>query len=107
MYRIQVKYLEHLQKYLQKYHKYGINLNSKKYTFVVTLSILFDHIIYKKGLQVDLTKIQAIIALLPPKYLKRMCEFIDSISYYWRFVHNFTNISQVLKNLIKSNIKYI
>jgi hypothetical protein len=49
----QFEHLQHLKQIFKRYKKYGVSLNPKKSTFVVTKGKLLGHIISKYGILVD------------------------------------------------------
>ena len=56
-----------------------MRLNSKKCTFGVTAGKLLGFIITQKGIEVDPTKIKAILEMQPPKSEKEVRSFLGKI----------------------------
>src|ERR1700733_135074 len=55
------QHLDHLRQVFIKCRKYGISLNPKKSLFGLEKGKLLGHIISKDGIQIDITRIQAIL----------------------------------------------
>ena len=60
-------HFEALDKFLARLEKYNLRLNPKKCIFGVTSGKLLEHIVSKKGIEVDLDKIKAIQEMSVPK----------------------------------------
>lgn len=61
------------------------------------------YIVNKNGLQVDPEKIQAIIAIPPPKTVSEVRRFLGLASWYRRFVPQFSTVIAPLSNLLRKN----
>ena len=59
------------------------------------------HIIYKHGIAMDPTKIQAIIKWSPPKNIHEVFSFLGLASFYQKFVLGFSGTIVPLTNLTK------
>ena len=67
MFGLLKKHVEALRPMLAKCRHHQISLNLKKCIFCVPFGILLGHIVCKKGLMVDPSKIAIIVNLPPPK----------------------------------------
>ena len=50
--------------------------------------ILLGHVVSKNGLEVDLDKVKAILALTAPKNVREIQGFLECVGYYRRFIKN-------------------
>jgi hypothetical protein len=58
--------LENLDKVLQRYEEKYLVLNWEKYHFMVRKGIVLEHLVSKRGIEVDKAKIEVIERLSPP-----------------------------------------
>lgn len=64
------------------------------------------HIITSKGIRANPAKIEAIRCRQPPQDLKQLLSFIQTCSWYRRFINDFAKIIQPLTNLTRKNVKW-
>ena len=57
---------------LDKMEQFSLPLNPKKCAFGVTFGKFLGYIIFVKGIEVDLEKVQAIMEMPPPHSIKQM-----------------------------------
>jgi hypothetical protein len=79
-------HIECLRLMLDKYRQCQIDLNMKKCIFFSPFGVLLGHIVCKKGLLVDPSKITIIVDLLPPTIVKQLCTALGHIGYYMKFI---------------------
>ena len=65
------------------------------------------HVISKKGILVDPTKIDAILQWEIPKKVTEIRSFLGLAGYYHRFVENYSCISLPLTRLTRKDVKFI
>ena len=83
------KHVEALRLMLAKCRQHQISLKLKKCIFCVPFGILLGHIVCKKGLLVDPTKITIIVNLPPPKSFKQLCTTLGHAGYYRKFIKGY------------------
>ena len=71
----------HLKQIFERCRKYDISLNHNKCMFVVTEGKLLGHVIYKKGISIDLERIKAIENIPLPHNKKGMQSFMGTINF--------------------------
>jgi hypothetical protein len=81
--------IEVLRLILDRCRQFHISLNLKKCIFCAPFGILLGHVICKKGLVVDLTKIAVILDLQPPISLINLRETMGHTQYYIKFNKNY------------------
>ena len=61
-----------LRKFFERLRKYNMRLNPAKCTFGVTSRKLLSYVISSRGIEIDPTKIKAILSMPPPKIEKQI-----------------------------------
>ena len=64
-------HLQHLTKAFLKCRKFGISLNPKKFHFAMEEGNLLGHIIYERGIKIDIDRVAAIQQIGLPRNKKR------------------------------------
>ena len=64
------------------------------------------HVVSKDGIQVDTKKIEGIIVWLRPTTVTEVRSFLSLISYYRRFVKDFSKVPVPLARLTQKNVKF-
>ncbi|KAG5861485.1 hypothetical protein JTB14_004953 [Gonioctena quinquepunctata] len=59
------------------------------------------------GIKPDPNKVRAILEREPPTDVKQVMSFIQTCSWFRRFIENFANVSRSLTSLLKKNAKWI
>ena len=67
---------------LERCQQHNISLNLKKCIFCPPFGILLGHIVCKKGMLVDPTKIAIIVDLHTPTMVKQLMETLGHTGYY-------------------------
>ena len=94
-------HVECLIKCFEHCKKYGISINTAKSEFIVPQGRLAGHIVSKEGIAVDSNKVAVILTLPIPKHITGVKGFLDSTSYYRRFIHFYAEIAKPLTHLTK------
>jgi hypothetical protein len=80
---------------------YKLRLNLQKCTFGVTIGKLLGHLVSSRGIKVDLTKIKAILDMLPTKTEKEVQGFLGKLQYISRFISRLTSKCEPIFKLLK------
>jgi hypothetical protein len=98
-------FLTKLKKVLRRCEEKNIVLNWEKCHFMVTNGIVLGHIVSSIEIEVDKFKIELIVNLSIPKYIKDVKSFLRHAGFYKRFIKDFSVISKSLCNLLtKDNV---
>lgn len=97
------EHLLHLEKTFQQLSKFGLRAHRDKCHFGCPEVKYLGHIITKKGLNVDPAKIDAIVSIPEPANIKTLLSFIQTCSWYRRFIPKFADTIQPLTKLTKKN----
>jgi hypothetical protein len=100
-------HLDHLRAIFLRCRFYRIRLNPHKCIFVVESGRLLGFIVSKDGIRVDPLKIQAIIALPPPKNLTQLQSLQGKANFLRRFICNYDEITKGFMRLLQKNVPFI
>ena len=78
--------LLNLEVVLKKCEEKGLVLNWEKCNFMVPSSIVLGHVVLKKGINVDQSKIDLISNFPIPKIVKDVRSFLGHAGFYRRFI---------------------
>ena len=99
-------HIECLRLMLDKCRQCQISLNLKKCIFFSPFGVLLGHIVCKKGLLVDPSKIAIIVDLSPPTLVRQLCTVMGHIGYYRKFIKGYTQIKTPMEKLLKKDSKF-
>lgn len=86
--------------------RYQIVLNLKKCLFCVPFEILLGHVVSKKGLMVDPSKIIIIVNLEAPRGVKQLHATLGHTRYYPKFIKAYAQITTPMEKLLKKDTTY-
>ena len=73
---------------------------------MVTQGIVLDHIVSKKGIEVDKAKVELISNLPNHKCVKDIRSFLGHVEFYRRFIRDFSAIARPLCNLFAKDVPF-
>jgi hypothetical protein len=100
-------HIDHLRAIFLRCRFYRIRLNPHKCIFVVESGRLLGFIVSKDGIRVDPLKIQAILALPPPKNLTQLQSLQGKANFLRRFICNYAEITKGFMRLLQKNVPFI
>jgi hypothetical protein len=74
---------------LDRCRKFHISLNLKKCVVFAPFGILLGHVVCKRGLLVDPSKIAVILELPPPTLVRNLRETLGHMGYYRKFIKGY------------------
>ena len=80
-----------------------LKLNSQKCTFGVTTRKLLGFLMSDRGVEVDPSKIKAILDMPPPKSEKEIRGFLGQLQYISRFIAKLTSIYELIFKILRKN----
>ncbi|XP_020205931.1 uncharacterized protein K02A2.6-like [Cajanus cajan] len=98
--------LKNLNTILRRCVETNLVLNWEKSHFMVTEGIVLGHKISRRGIEVDLAKVEVISKLPPPKNVKGIRSFLGHAGFYRRFIQDFSKIAKLLSNLLVKDVKF-
>ena len=72
---------------MSKLAQMGGQLNMAKCHIGQTQVVLLGHVVSAAGIQVDPSKVKALLALSLPTTVKKLTSFIQKVRYFGRFIH--------------------
>ena len=98
--------LENLRRVLERCKEKNLVLNWEKCHFMVTQGIVLGHIVSREGIQVDKVKVDLISNLPTPKCVKDIRSFLGNVTFYRRFIRDFSAIARPLCNLLAKDVNF-
>ncbi|XP_049882138.1 uncharacterized protein LOC126378061 [Pectinophora gossypiella] len=99
------QHLQDLKEVFEKLKLFKLRANREKCIFGCSKIKYLGHIIVPEGIETDEEKITAILNRPEPKNLKQLISFLQTASWYRRFIENFADIARPLTNLTKKQTK--
>ncbi|XP_074300650.1 putative mitochondrial protein AtMg00860 [Silene latifolia] len=94
-------HLRALGKFFQRLRKYNMRLNPQKCAFGVTSGKLLGHIISHRGIELDPSKIKAIMEMPHPETEKEIPGFLGRVQYISCFIAKLTMICEPIFKKLK------
>ena len=94
-------HLGYLMKTFERCREMNLKLHSGKCFLGMESGVLLGHVVSKNGLEVDLDKVKAILALTAPKNVREIRRFLGCVGYYRRFIKDYARKALPLTELLK------
>jgi hypothetical protein len=98
---------EHLKKVLDILREKKLFAKLKKCEFWLKKVSFLGHVVSGDGIEVDPSKIEAVVKWERPTNVHEIRSFLGLASYYRRFVKGFSTLSGPLTALTKKNVRYV
>ena len=99
-------HLPALRKFFERLRKYHMRLNPQKCTFGVTAGKMLGFMITTRGIEVDPSKIKAILEMEPPQTEKGVRSFLGKVQFISRFIAKLTTTCEPLFHLLKKDTPF-
>src|SRR5260221_13135983 len=96
----------HVREVLRCLHKAGLYTNLKKCKFHTDTMEYLRFILSPKGLQMDPTKVSTIQDWPEPQKVRDVQAFLMFTNFYWRFIHDYLEMTHPLNHLCKKSIPW-
>ena len=96
-------HIVNLRKFFERIKEYRLRVNPQKCTFGVTFRKLLGFLVSDRGLEVDPSKIKAILEMPPPKNEKKIKGFQGRLQYIIRFIAKLTSTCKPIFKLLRKN----
>ncbi|KAJ9542484.1 hypothetical protein OSB04_028990 [Centaurea solstitialis] len=98
--------LNNLTKILKRCIETNLVLNYEKCHFMVSHGLILGHVVSKKGIEVDKSKIDVIKTLPYPTCVREVRSFLGHAGFYRRFIKNFSKITRPLCCLLQKDADF-
>ena len=92
-----------LRKFFKRIKEYRLRLNPQKCTIGVTKGKLLNFLVSDRGIEVDPSKIKAILEMPPPKSEKEIRGFLGQLQYISQFIAKLTSTYEPIFKLLRKN----
>ena len=92
-----------VRKFFERIKEYRLRLNPQKYTFGVIAGKLLGFLVSDRGIEVNPSKIKAILEMPPPKSEKEIRGFLGQLQYISRFIAKLTLTCEPIFKLLRKN----
>ena len=106
VFSIRSKHHGFLKKTFERCRETNLKLHPSKCFLGMTSGVLLEHIVSKKGLEVDMEKVRAILTLAPPTCVREIRGFLECVGYYRRFIDGYARKAIPLTELLKKNVEF-
>lgn len=95
-----------LEKFFQRIREYRLRLNSQKCTFGVMSGKILGFLIKQRDIEVDPSKIKAILEMPPPRTEKEERDFLGKVQFIRQFISKLTLTCEPLFGFLKKGKKF-
>ena len=100
------EHLQHLRILFDQLRQHALKLNPLKCAFMVSSGKFLGFVIRHRGIEIDPSKIKAILEMPPPQKLKELRSLQGCLAYIRRFIANFAGRIQPFTRLKKKYIPF-
>ena len=79
----------------------------EKSNFMIQEGIVLGHKVSKKGIEVDKAKVDLIVNLPVPSYVKQVRSFLGHAGFYRRLLKGFSKVARLLTNLLTKDAPFV
>lgn len=97
------RHLDDLELVFQRLRQFKLVANREKCQFLRQNIKFLGHLITSDGIQTDPSKVSAILDMKPPINVTQVRTFLQTCSWYRRFIEKFAEIARPLTNLTKKS----
>ena len=101
------KHLEHLRTTFLRLREFGLKLGASKCNFGFFKVKVLGHIVSRDGISPCPEKIEKIINLKPPQNVHQTRQLIGCLTYYRRFIRNFSTLISPITELLKKDVPFV
>ena len=100
-------HLEFLTRTFRRCRETGLKLHPGKCFFGMVSGLLLGHVVSREGIEVDIDKVRAILALVAPTNVREIRGFLGCVGYYRRFIADYARMATPLTELLKKKEEYV
>src|SRR5262249_31287922 len=98
---------EHLRIVLEMLRTHQLYAKFSKCEFWLDSVQFLGHVIFKDGVAVDSSKVQAVLEWKAPRTPLEIKSFLRLAGYYRRFIQDFSSLAFPLTNLTRKDVKFV
>ncbi|WVZ51807.1 hypothetical protein U9M48_002917 [Paspalum notatum var. saurae] len=98
---------EHLRTVLTRLREHQLYAKFSKCAFWLREVSFLGHILSKKGVAVDPSKVEDVLNWKQPETVTKIRSFLGLAGYYRRFIKDFSKTTKPMTSLTKKNVKYL
>ncbi|XP_075670330.1 uncharacterized protein LOC142640120 [Castanea sativa] len=95
------EHIQVLRRVFERCRTFKLRMNPLKCAFGVSSGKFLGFLVYSRGIDVDLGKATAIVAMKPPATVKELKSFLGKVSYIRRFIPGLASITSAFGKLLK------
>ena len=99
-------HLEFLKRTFERCRETNLKLHPGKCFLGMESRILLGHVVSKSRLEVDLDKVNVILALTAPRNVQEIRGFLGCVGYYRKFIENYARKALPLTELLKKEEEF-
>lgn len=100
------KHIEILNGILANLKKVGITLSREKFHFCKPEIKYLGYVVDKRELRVDLEKVETILQITPPTNVKGVRRLLGLLSWYHRFINNYSSLISPITTILRKDEKF-
>nr|CAE03840.1 OSJNBb0013J13.17 [Oryza sativa Japonica Group] len=100
------EHTEHLRLIMEKLRDHQLFAKFSKCEFWLDRVAFLGHVISSNGVEVDPSKVEAVLAWNPPKNVSEIRSFLGLAGYYRRFIEGFSKLARPMTELLKKEKKF-
>ena len=97
------KHLKDLECIFDRLQRFGLRLNREKCVFARTSVKFLGHVLSTDGISVNPEKVAAIANMVAPRNVTQVKSFLQTCSWYRKFIENFSKVSEPLSWLTRKS----
>ncbi|KAK3548474.1 hypothetical protein QTP70_013316 [Hemibagrus guttatus] len=95
------EHLRHVRAILSKLQRHHLYVKLEKCEFHQTTMMFLGYVIMRQGVEMDLTKVQAVTEWPSPTTVKELQRFLGFANFYRSFIRNYNSVARPLTSLLR------
>ncbi|XP_069360781.1 uncharacterized protein [Maniola hyperantus] len=96
-------HLSDLSRVFERLRQFKLKANRNKCVFARESVVYLGHVITTHGIEPDPMKVQAVLEMAPPTKLKELRTFLQTCSWFRKFILGFSEVARALTDLTKKD----
>ncbi|KAK3572408.1 hypothetical protein QTP86_032628 [Hemibagrus guttatus] len=95
------EHVRHVREVLSRLQRHRLFVKPKKCEFHQSTMSFLGYVITRQGVEMDVTKVQAVTEWPSPSMVKELQRFLGFAIFYRRFIRNYSSVAGLLTSLLK------